>query len=354
MIKPKAFQILAAVTVLFVVAAVISVLSQRSNTTIPSDRERVFPGLVAKVNEVAHISITSNKAKFTVTRIKNGWGLVEKGNYPVKFEKVKGTIIGLAELKLLESKTSDKSRYERLEVEDPGSVKAKSRRVVLKSADDKVLASAIIGKRNPSLFGSGGGGTYLRKNDEARSWLAEGEVDIGAEPNDWLDRMIVDVSESDVKRVSIRQPEGARISIHRADKDQKDFTVDDVPAGRKVDSSEANGLAGGLWRLSLEDVKPASQFKFPKKFHVARYATFDGLTVTVEIAMVKDVAWGRFRASAEPAGDPGDDATAAKKVRKKAAEITARAKGWVYELSAGEGERLTTEMKTILEKPKES
>ena len=34
--------------------------------------------------------------------------------------------------------------------------------------------------------------------------------------------------------------------------------------------------------------------------------------------------------------------------------ITERAKGWVYELSAGEGEKLTTKIEDILEKPKAS
>ena len=37
-----------------------------------------------------------------------------------------------------------------------------------------------------------------------------------------------------------------------------------------------------------------------------------------------------------------------------ASEITERAKGWVYELSPGEGEKLTTKIEDILEKPKES
>ena len=64
---------------------------------------------------------------------------------------------------------------------------------------------------------------------------------------------------------------------------------------------------------------------------------------------VDKVVWGRFSASAEGAsGDKADE------IRKQAEEITARAKGWVYELSAGEGERLTTKIADILEKPKKS
>jgi hypothetical protein len=48
------------------------------------------------------------------------------------------------------------------------------------------------------------------------------------------------------------------------------------------------------------------------------------------------------------------DPEAKKKVQEKADEINARTNGWLYKLSPGEGETLTTKMKDILAKPKES
>ena len=60
---------------------------------------------------------------------------------------------------------------------------------------------------------------------------------------------------------------------------------------------------------------------------------------------------GRFTASASNAKG---DKKAIEALEKKANVITERAKGWVYELSAGEGEKLTTKIEDILEKPKAS
>ncbi len=81
------------------------------------------------------------------------------------------------------------------------------------------------------------------------------------------------------------------------------------------------------------------------------YQTFDGLEVRIEMTMVDKVVWGRFAASAENAKV---DEKAIEALEKKAREITERATGWVYELTPGEGEKLTTKIEDILEKPKES
>jgi hypothetical protein len=344
------FSILAGVTAVLVAAAVYAIVSQPALTTIPRDRERAFPNLAAKLNEADKISLVSNKAKFTIAKTDKGWGIAEKAGYPVAFDKVKSALVGLADLKLLEGKTSDPARYARLEVENPDSVDAKSKRIEVR-AGDQVLAAGVVGKRNPNLFGEGGGGTYLRRGDDVQVWLAEGEIALGAAPNDWLIRDIVNVLEEDVRRAVIRQPDGAEVVIHRAEKKQKDLAVDNVPSGRKVKQSDANGLAGGLWRLTFEDVKPAKDVQFTDKLHTADYETFDGLRVRVEMTMLGKTVWGRFSASTD--GSQADDAKKAE-IAKLVGEINARASGWVYELSAGEGERLTTKMEDILEKPKES
>ena len=350
--RPKSFTILAILTAIFVVAAIWSVGTQRGVTNIAADREHAFPDLIAKANDVETLSIVSNKAKFTIAKTDTGWGLADKGGYKVSFEKIKSAIVGLGELKLLESKTADPARHERLEVEDPGSLEAKSIGVSLKDKDGKVLASGVIGKRQAGLFGEGGGGTYLRRGSDAQSWLAEGIVDLGAEPNDWMIRDIVNFEAEDIARLVLNQPDGAEITVTRADRKAKDYVVTGVPEGRELkDSNEGKNLAGGLWRLTFEDVKPAKDLEFTDKPYTAVYETFDGITVRVEMTMVDNVVWGRFSASAENA--EGDD-EAKEALVKKAAEITERAKGWVYELSPGEGEKLTTKIEDVLEKPKES
>ena len=48
------------------------------------------------------------------------------------------------------------------------------------------------------------------------------------------------------------------------------------------------------------------------------------------------------------------DLLSKEEIAKLVKEINARTTGWIYELSAGEGERLTMKMDDLLEKPKET
>ena len=345
--KPVPFLVLAAATVVVVVAALVTVAGQRSTTTIPTERERAFADLEGRENDAASLAVVTSETEFALVRGESGWGMRDRAGYPVHYDRIKSAIVGLAELKLLEAKTSDPARYERLQLREPGEEGAQSIRFEIRDGGGAALASGVIGKRNPNLFGEGGGGTYLRRGADAQSWLAEGEVTLGRTRNDWLVRDVVDIDAEDVRRAVIRQPDGAEIVVRKDEKRDEGFALDGVPEGRELkDSSEGKNIAGGLWRLTFEDVKPAGEVAFPESFNVAEYETFDGLRVRAEMTTVDGVVWGRFTASA---GD--GEGEAAEAAREKAKEIADRAKGWVYELSAGEGERLTTRIEDILKDP---
>lgn len=349
----NSFLILAGVTAIVTVAAIVQVTKTPPSLTIASkDGAHAFPGLADKVNTVARIDIVTNEAKFSVTRTDKGWGLKDKAGYKVSFEKVKTAIVGLGDLKLLESKTSDPKRYDRLQVEAPDSITAKSIGVTLKGADGKMMADGIIGKRRVGLFGTGGAGTYLRRAGEKMSWLARGSVDLGMKPNDWMIRDIVNIEAEDIRRALIRQPDMAEIVVTKEKRSARKYAVSGVPEGRKLkDKAEGKNMAGGLWRLSFEDVKKASEVTFPEKINVAEYETFGGLKVRVEMTFVDKIVWGKFSASVDEAA--GDEKSR-KKAKTQADKINATASGWVYELSAGEGEKLTTKIEDILEKKKAS
>ncbi len=346
--KPRSFLALAGLTLLAVIAAFLVVVDQPALTTLTKGEESAFEVLTERVNDAAELTIRSNDATFSIVRTDTGWGMKDRAKYPVHFDKVKTALVGLSELKLLEAKTSDPSRYKRLEVEEPDTEEAQSVRFEIKDAAGKSMASGLVGRLNPNLFGEGGGGTYLRRGREEQSWLAAGEVSLGKTRNDWMVRDIVDIAAEKVRRAVIRQPDGAEIVVSQEKPDSGEYRLDGVPEGRKLkDSGEAKNLAGGLWRLTFEDVKPAADVAFAGKPNVSEYETFDGLKIHIEMTTVDEVVWGRFSATAE-----GASGEKAEEVRKKAAEITERAKGWVYELSAGEGERLTTKIDDILEEPK--
>lgn len=349
--KLRTFGVFAAATVVMVAAAVWAVLAERAPTTVVRDRDPVFPALAERLNDAAEIEVVSNKATFTVKKAGEKWVVVEKGDYPARFDKVRGAMVKLAEAKYFERKTEDPGRFDRLQVQDPKAKDSLAKKITVKDSKGELLAAAVVGKISPNLFGASGGGTYLRKADENQVWLAEGEVEFGAQPIDWLFRDLVNILEDDVKSMTYHHPDGEVLHVHKAKKGDETFVVDNIPTGRKLKSkSEPNGLSTGMWRMLLEDVKPAKEFDFPADHAVADYVDFEGFHVTAQVAHIGDEYWAKFHAKQDPV--EGLDDKAKKKVADKVAEINARTEGWVYRTSAGEGERLSTRMKDILAEPK--
>ncbi|HEY5606806.1 MAG TPA: DUF4340 domain-containing protein [Alphaproteobacteria bacterium] len=346
--KPRTFYAFAAATAVVAVAAIVAVATQPGTTRVASGGERAFPALSNALNDASEIAVKSNAAAFTIKKNGDAWVIVEKDNYPVEFDKVKSALVKLSDLRLLESKTSDPTRYERLQLNDVSEKDAKSKEITVKDGKGQVVASGVLGRRNSSLFGATASGTYMRRTGQAQAWLAEGDVDIGATPNDWLQRRIVEIPSERVKSAEIAQPTGEKLVLHKDKPDDKNYTVDNIPAGRKLGSEgEANGIGGGLWRLELEDVKQADKVPFEKPW-VAIFQTFDGVTVRLESVMVDKDVWTRVAATAD---DPQGDDAAKEKLKAEAAAITERNKGWAYKMSPGDGERLTRKLDDLLEKP---
>lgn len=368
----RAFIILAVVTLVVTVAAVVASLDRREPTSMRVEGEPAFPELVRALNDAAEIVIKRHDGQFTVKRSSSGtWSLAKKSGYPVPFDKVKSALVGLSELKLLEPKTNDPARYDRLEVEDVTVKDAKSRAVTVKDGGGKVLAATVLGKSNANLFGSGKGGTYLRRGDDARVWLAEGEIELGATARDWLNKVIIDVAGKKIRSFVLVQPDGARLTAAKPKQKDEDYSVENIPAGRKLDGAQAaNRLATALNKLELEDVKPVAQIAWPKERYRAEYTTYDGLTVKVELAKIQEEKWATFSAKAGPASVPAvapvpeannkDDGAKDAKSKPKpkpkdaktqAKEINDQVNGWAYRLANFDADKITTKISEVLAKP---
>lgn len=350
--KSRTFYAFAAVTAVLAIAAIVTVTTARRPMQIAIGRDVAFPDLTARLNDAAEIAIRTNVTNFTIRRVGEAWGLAEKDNYPVSADKVKAAIVKLAEFRVAESKTNEAARHERLHVDDVSGTNSKAKEVTIRDAAGKALAATVIGRRNSNLFGALKSGTYYRKSGDNQVWLAEGEVDLGAVPNDWMERVILDISSERVKRVSIQQPDGEILLIRKDDAKDRNFTVEAIPAGRKLASeAEANPLGGALWRFELDDVKRLEKANFPDKPHAAEFTTFEGVVVKIETAKLGEEYWARISASAL---DPqGEDDAAKEKVRAEAKTIADRAQGWAYRLSIGDAERMTKKKEELLAKPED-
>lgn len=346
---PRSFIALATATAIMVIAAIAVVSTQTAPVSIPTGRALVFPDVAPNLNAVTTLEIQTAKRKFAIKNADGKWVVADIGNYPVQYEKVKTALIDISRLKFLEAKTADPARYERLEVEDVTTKEASSRRITVRDGKGTVLATGIIGKRNESLFGTDKGGTYLRTGSDAQSWLAEGIVRLGEGPADWVSKAIVDVNGSEIKSMTVSVPSGEQLSVSRTAATDKDFKLEKLPEGKPQRGQwETNQMPKALESLKLEDLNVADRVAFPGGAYVAEFLTFDGLIIRTEAVVLdnkgKKTYWARFSASA--AGAAGDNADA---VRKRAAEINARVKGFVYKIPEEPGKILTCKLVNMLE-----
>ena len=312
---PKAFVILAAITLVVVVGAVFAVLRQPSTTTLQLVDEPAFPTLRENPDAVAKIIVTTPGGSITLVReTGDRWAALERYGYPVDRRRVRELVVALADMRLIERKTAQPEFYDRLQVEDPGAENAKSHLVRLESEGGTVLAEAIIGKQRDRLTGTEPSGTYLRRPGEAASWLASGGVEIGEEIAQWLDDQIVDLNGRAIERIRI-QPVGKPGYVVERDDPGGELRMADLAAGEAIkEDADFARLTGALADIRLQDVKPRDQLSWPAASDLAQIETFDGLEMTVRLAKIDDQYWATFDARAiEPTGgaaaNPANEAT---------------------------------------------
>jgi hypothetical protein len=201
-------------------------------------------------------------------------------------------------MRLIERKTAQPERYDRLQVEAPDADNAQSQLVRLESAEGTVLAEAIIGKQRYRLTGTEPSGTYLRRPDEAQSWLASGGVQIEPAVARWLDAEIVDLDPQAIRRIAIERA-GEPGYVAAREKPDDDLRVVDLADDEALkEDADLGQLAGALSSLQFEDVKPRDQLTWPAEQHTARIVTFDGAELTARLAQIGEEYWATFDARA--------------------------------------------------------
>ena len=171
------------------------------------------------------VRIATPAGKLTVKAENQAWILAEKAGYPVDPAKVRALVLGLANLQLVEAKTANPQRLERLDLQEPTAEGSASRMVELMGGDGASLAAAVVGKASPSLYGGGRGGVYVRRAADNQAWLAAGELDVPSDAMTMIDTELVDMPLDQVARVILRTSDGAAVTLSRPDAGAE-FTTD--------------------------------------------------------------------------------------------------------------------------------
>lgn len=341
--RQRSLAYLAGVTGVFVLLAIATLWMRSSETHPVFPVVRMFPGLEAKVDDVASIQIETKAASFNVVRDAKGeWTLPDKSNYPADFNLVRATILGLAELDLVDARTTRSDFHERLGLGLPKSG-GSGTLVTLKDGKGEVLASAITGVTVEGASTDNRQAIYVRRANDAQAYVARGNLKVEGLQAQWLSKAFIVLARDRVKTAVIKPLKGRTYTVTRASpKDETFRVVEQLPAGRVMRTEgEANGVGNALLGISFDDVTPASKIDFTGASRAA-YMTFDGLTLTLSLVEKDRDFWLTANAISTPVpaapvapatpGKPAEPPQLKPDVDGEAKELNKLMAGWAYKV----------------------
>ncbi|MDE0245168.1 MAG: DUF4340 domain-containing protein [Gammaproteobacteria bacterium] len=308
------------------------------------------PGLADRLGELESLRVTGagNEVIATIERSDGGWGVAERGGHPVDFERFLGSLRALSEARRVERKTALAEFYPRIGVEDVSAPDAGGYLFELGYGGGRPEDHFIVGHR------AGTGMIYIRSAGEDQSWMVSAELSVSDETRDWVDRDIIDLGSGEVRRVALDRGEGDRLEIAKEDRDDINFTPRDIPEGRELSyGSVANSIASALANVEANDVRPEAEVSALSRAVLARYETFDGLELELD---VREEPPAGPEDGEEAAGDDTDprywvlfDARAAEDAAdERAGELNAALTGWAYELPGYKSDQWFKKMDDLL------
>jgi len=335
----KSLLALSIVTLVIVVAAVIS--SQSRAPKSGTEKQQLFPDLATRVNDVATIEIRSGEDLVRIEKKDGAWAVREAYHYPARFDRLRRLVLGTVELYVLAGRTRNPSRYTELGVEDPEQENASSHLLTLKDDRGDILATLIVGRDRKSSAPGGSRGLYIRKPGSDQALLVEGELDVSADPRDWIEKDLLDVANDRISRTVIDYPDGSALGLVRK-QGEEDFTIVDIPEGKEPESAFVlNNMGTFLNKLTIDDVRPADEFPLPGPQTRTTIRTYDGLIAHINSARTEDANYAtlsfsvdedliRQKGDAEPGEPEETEAEDDIDVRQEAADLNDRVTGWVF------------------------
>ena len=299
----------------------------------PAESDRVsretlmFPDLAPKLREAAAIEITHQGARTVIRKRADGrWGIASLREYPVQDVRLRGLLTGLTELRLAERRTSDPAQFSRLGVDDPNAAGSSADLLRVVDSGGVPILALIVGHRRVRSRTNLPEEVYVRRPDETQSWLAEGNLQVDADPAQWLDRDVMNIGHDRI--VSIRVGDGALV-FGRAD---GRVGVIHPTAHPKLDDYKVDSVARALEVMTFQTVKADADAPGNEAGR-AVFATADGLAVTVTVFHADKDVWARFAVSGS-----------SDQVKQEADRLNERLAGWSYQIGSWKEQSLVPTM----------
>ncbi len=316
---------------------------------------------------VDSIVIGTGEAAFTLKRQKSGFVVADKDNYPAKTSEINSLISKCLEIQTSEFVTDNQANHEDLEVTEE---KARSVVKFMKADPNSSLLTGVIIGKTKEL----GEGSYVRllSSDSASSnkvYITSNAPWFGGGAMNYIDQELIAAKREDIKSVTVSSLNGPYTLTTK--EDSQDIVLENIPAGKKLKSSDAQSVFTALASLRFDDVKKISSDLAFEKQYMCRLK--DSTVYALRIAQKEDktyvscVAEFTDKTPVEKASiDQGGEVESEEELKKKEAKLLARDNtikfttkhnGWVYEIAEWTAKNMTKELADLIEdeeKPEES
>lgn len=335
--KNRGFQILGGATLLLGIAIALTHFAEKESTGRIGSQGELLGDI--RVEEIGKIRIEKGDESTTLIRHDKGYRLEEKGGYEGDIAKIERFVLKLHDLKGTEWITSNSRKYETLGVDDNGKETFK---VSILSGSGSDLGGLIIGKkRKTGAQERFDDSRYVRAAGKKDVFLAGNMADVESDPSAWLNKTLLKIDKGDVERIRVMHPaKYDDFILEQKGNGEFKLAGTHVPKGKKVKNYVAEGVAGAITPLSLDDVrksdgKETEEIKFD---HNYRTELKDGRIYNIASGEFSGRYWIRINVDYRPAKNEGDKKEGEPSEKKSPEEIAktdrARFDGWIFEIDS--------------------
>jgi hypothetical protein len=239
------------------------------------------------VNGVVGIKIKGPEGDtVSLAKKEEQWVVEDRYGYSADFAKIADFVRSLQQMKVGRSFEASEDTLKRLKLRDPegADVPDDEKGILVELEDDagEPLAGVVLGKRRKTGQGASTQGQYLRLGPDPVVYLVDKDfASYRREPQDWLEKLLVDVEDDAVRKVVCEglDEEGVLFRAERPE-EGAELVLLDPPPDKKIKKASLDILARALDTLRLDDVvdpeAPLESLGIELQARL-EYRTFDGM-----------------------------------------------------------------------------
>ncbi len=332
----------ALVAIIFICVLVIAIIDRPAKSVMHTGNA-LFPNLADHLNDINSIVIGNPSTAVHLIQTDGEWTVQNHHQYPASFTSIDRMVRALVNAKKEEQKTNQPANYSQLGLGE----EALSVQLFGTKLWDKLHIGAQATQRN---------GQFIRFEQEEHVWLIDQDLHLFDNPNDWLERQIINIPFTRIAKVVYsKKGKGKRkaqkITLTRSESIAA-LQPTKLPKKKKLQYERILERYGqSLQNINLADVQPADTVKFKANFNVT-YQCFDPLIIHAALMEMDGERYLRlsFERAEKPVAAPSTASQHSDVIvtADTVAALNTRHSPWVYLLNDYEFNRFKVSLKDAL------